>query len=333
MANLSDLLPTDIGLGGYGATSSNANTSFNQQINNSIDLQNPFASNLAQSGISSVNLNDPFASNPSILSQQIGNFLPGQNSFGSLGNTQFVDSLSSAVDSAGTANYKVRLVSVLGLATAFQPGDINSVTFEATPSFTENGGVDYTAVQPVHMPGSVQVYKYTQARTFTIGAKLISRNSADALRNMKYLQTLRSWRFPFFGNSGTNIRKPSLNDSNLAMDRIRSNVSKGSNGTELLGAPPELLYLYASSTQANDTRDLTNGNNVNINRVPVVLTSLTITYPDDCDYIPVDVDVTNNTEPFPVKIDVNISLTESHSPNDFEKFDLVAYKTGNLVGF
>jgi len=333
MANLSDLLPQDTGLGGFGATAYDANTVFSQKINNAVDIQNPFASNLAQSGVSPVNLKDPFASNPSFISQKIGNALDLQNTFGGLGNTQFVNSLSSAMDSSGTSNYKVRLVSVLGLATAFQPGDINSVTFEVTPGFTENGNVDYSAVQPVHMPGSVQVYRYTQARTFSITAKLISRNSADALRNMKYLQTLRSWRYPFFGNSGTNIRQQSQADSTTAVNRIRNGVSSGSGGTELLGAPPELLYLYAYSTQSNDSRDSSTGNNVNINRVPVVLTSLGITYPEDCDYISIDVDVNNNTEPFPVKIDVTVSLTESHSPNEFEKFDLVAYKTGNLVGF
>jgi hypothetical protein len=330
MATLSNLSPQDLGLGGFGPTAANVNTKAARSVNNAIDLQNPFSSKLSQAVGGTIDLNNPFAAGPNNLAQQIGNILPNQHSFSSV---DYLNSLSSAVDTSGSANYKVRLVSVLGLATAFNPGDITSVMFEVTPAFSENGSVDYAAVQPVHMPGSIQTYKYTQARTFTIGAKLISRNSADALRNMKYLQTLRSWRYPFFGNSGTNIRQSTPTGSSAAANRIRNGVSSGANGAELLGAPPELLYLYAYSTTANDARSNSAGNNVNINRVPVVLTSLGITYPDDCDYIPVDITTTNTTEPFPIKIDVSISLTEAHSPREFEKFDLMAYKTGNLVNF
>jgi hypothetical protein len=231
--------------------------------------------------------------------------------------------------------YKVRLVSVIGLATAFQPGDINSVVFEVTPTFTESGGVEYTSVQPIHMPGSIQTYKYTNSRTFSITAHLISRNTADALKNIKYLQTLRAWRYPYFGNSAT-TNKTSAGSSLGQMDGPNSvtaqQISNPSSG-ELLGAPPEVLYLYAYSTSANDGRGFDYSGGVNINRVPVVLSSLTINYPEDVDYLPISLTPSAQTEPFPVKMDIQITLLEAHSPNEFQRFSLQAYKTGNLPNF
>ena len=296
MSTLSDLLPQDTGYGSLGSIASDANAAASQFVNEAVSTLTSYG-----------------------LGEESG--------------IDFFNTLSNISESSDVALYKVRLVSVVGLSTAFNPGDINSVIFETTPSFTESGSVEYSSVQPVHMPGSVQTYKYTHARTFSITARLISRNSNDALRNMKYLQTLRSWRYPFFGQSGTNIKQSPTNKSNNAINRIRNSISSGANGTELLGAPPEVLFLYAYSTAANDARDLTNGNNVNINRVPVVLTSLNITYPDDVEYIPVDTKINNKTEPFPIRMEVSITLTESHSPVEFERFDLMAYKTGNLKNF
>jgi hypothetical protein len=229
--------------------------------------------------------------------------------------------------------YKVRLVSVIGLATAFQPGDINSVIFEVTPSFSESGTVEYNSVQPIHMPGGIQTYKYTSSRTFSITAHLISRNTADALKNMKYLQALRAWRYPYFGNSGTTNQTnagSSIGQMDGPNSLVGQQVSGSTSSGELLGAPPEVLYLYAYSTSANDGRG--NGG-VNINRVPVVLSSLTINYPEDVDYLPVSVTPSTTTEPFPVKMDVQITLLEAHSPNEFQGFSLQSYKTGNLPNF
>lgn len=230
-------------------------------------------------------------------------------------------------------NYKVRLVSVLGLLTAFQPGDIGSVIFDSTPTFNESGGVNYTPVQPVHLPGSIQTYKSTDARTFNIVATIISRNTADVAKNMMYLQTLRSWRYPFFGQSTT-----SPTSQSNAVDRIKNSTTTGTTGdgsnVNLLGAPPELLYLYAYSTSGNDKRQFKDSiNRVNINRVPVLLTSLSIEYPQDVDYIPSSSLPDKNTEPFPVKMSVSLSLIEAHSPVEYEKFNLTSYKNGTLANF
>lgn len=241
-------------------------------------------------------------------------------------------------------NYKVRLISV----TSLKNGSINDpdqVSFDVTPSFSESGSVDYAAITPVHMPGGIQVYKRTNSRTFTIGAKLISRTVAEATQNMQYLQTLRAWRFPYFGiNSSKKANEDRVRAQTNSQD---SNVSaaqqnKGaiatlnSSSIELLGAPPPVLYLYAYSTSANDDRPTAYG--VNINRVPVVLSDLSITYPDDVDCLPISssassVTINGSSEPFPIRVDVSITLLETHSPAEFEQFSLQKYKTGQLVNF
>lgn len=149
---------------------------------------------------------------------------------------------------------------------------------------------------------------------------------------------------PFFGRSSTNLSPAAptqntisgtaskLSDvaaTQLSIDAIKSG-SKG-DGVNLLGAPPEVLYLYGYSQQSSkaSNADAT----FNLKRIPVVLTSLTITYPDDVDYIPTLSSKSTKAEPFPVKMDVNITLAETHSPMEYEQFKLQAYKAGTLRNF
>lgn len=260
-------------------------------------------------------------------------------------------------------NYKVRLISVASLTTSFGIDSRSQVIFDVTPSFTESRAVDYAPVTPVHMPGSIQVYKNSKSRTFTIGAKFISRTVDEATQNMIYLQTLRGWTLPYFGASSTlsdtnHANRQAYNNSNTndnlnaAGPRVltpaerarRARDAVAANGVELLGAPPDVLYLYAYSTDANTAGLASEGRNrpaaygVNINRVPVVVTNLEITYPDDVDYLPTFSDRTNkivgsNAEVFPVKMDVSITLAETHSPREFEEFNLKLYKQGILPNF
>lgn len=244
--------------------------------------------------------------------------------------------------------YKVRLMSVASVAQGI--GSEDTVIFEVTPQFSENREVEYTTLTPVHMPGGIQVFKNTRPRTFSITAKLISRTPNEATINMLYLQKLRGWTMPYFGasststnqqSSGTDVAATTDNDAQpldttaISKRLIASQKRKGT-GIELLGAPPDVLYLYAYSSAANvatsEGRAAVYG--VNINKVPVVITSLGITYPEDVDYIPTYSNIDpRKSEPFPVKVDVQLSLTETHSPREYETFDLIKYKTGQLGGF
>ncbi len=243
-------------------------------------------------------------------------------------------SSQSANNSPGA--FKVRLVSVLDMLNG-APGDIKRVIFEVTPTISESQGVEYASVQPIHMPGGIQVYKYTNPRQFEITAHFIARNTKDALDNMKYIQTLRSWSRPFFGKSTTNYAQlPTINGmpsptdtSAMGIEQIKGGDSTP--GVNLLGAPPEVLYFYGYSTVQNDAREGMPG--INLNRIPVVMTSLSITFPEDVDYLPVEISPTSHTEPFPVKLDVNITLVETHSPIEYETFNLDSFKAGKLKSF
>lgn len=287
--------------------------------------------------------NSLYSSASSRANSQLQSYgLPSSPSFGDtpigLG-----DSLQNSQSNGNS--FKVRLISVLSMNNSV-PSDIKQVAFDVTPALSENRTVEYTSVQPVHMPGGIQVYKFTGSRVFELTTRLISRSPADALKNMKKLQLLRSWTMPFFGiasakfgssNNDSTQKLPSTNfvpyqDATETFNNQASAIQGGgTNGDiNLLGAPPEVLYLYGYSTSQNDGRQT---GNVNINRIPVVLTSLNITYPEDVDYIPVSSSVDGKTEPFPIKMDVALSLTETHSPAEYERFDLMSYKKGTLVNF
>lgn len=95
---------------------------------------------------------------------------------------------------------------------------------------------------------------------------------------------------------------------------------------KFLGAPPDVLYLTAYS-DARDTGGKLN-RPTNIFRIPVVITSLSINFPNDVDYIP-----TIDGQPFPIIMSISLSLVESHSPREMEKFDIFKYRDGLLPGY
>lgn len=249
-------------------------------------------------------------------------------------------------------SYKVQLIPISSLRDGAYNDIYNSrVVFEVTPSFAESRTADYSAVTPAHMPGSIQMYRSTQSRTFSITAKLISRTSQEAQVNRRYLQILRGWLMPYFGATNTlsEQNKQARIELNQKIDNVQAakqgvdqqtstqlDALRKQIGVQLTGAPPDVLYLYAYSASANyGTGERLMGTS-NVNRVPVVMSSLNITYPEDVDYIPVSETLTTTTqsvEPFPVSINVDLTLLETHSPNEYERFDLNAYKAGKLANF
>lgn len=244
-------------------------------------------------------------------------------------------------------DYKVRLVSVASLSGTSTP---EQVIFNTTPKITETGEVEYTSLQPVHMPGGIQTFRNTKSRTFSISARFISRTIVEATQNMIYTQILRGWRYPYFGltkTSSTTVSSSS-NQKSAASKTAKTEVvmtdaqqlqylinraKSAGDGSEMLGAPPDVLYLYAYSSDLNASRTAKYGVG-NLNKIPVVITSLNITWPDDVDYLPTySNDDPKKSDPFPKRIDVDISLLEQHSPVEFEQFDLMKYKLGKLSNF
>lgn len=211
--------------------------------------------------------------------------------------------------------YKVRLIAVRKFPEEY-------VIFEVTPSFSESRTIEYASVSPVHMPGSIQVYKKTNSRTFSLTAHFVSRTVKQATDNIEYLQRLRGWSMPYFG------ARSAYDGDTQPLDSTEAAISQATSEGSMLGAPPDVLYLYAYSSSQGSGADRSDGR-VNIKKLPVVMTSLNITYPEDVDYLPVSV----SSEPFPTKMDVTIELVETHSPNAYENFSLSMFKQGKLVQF
>lgn len=204
------------------------------------------------------------------------NFVSGVNSFSA--------SLAGATNvssSAGPQDFRVTLRSASNAK--------DKIIFNVSPNIDESAQVSYTSVDLIHHPGSIQVYKNTSARLFSLNAKLISRTQAEASQTLSWLNLIRSWTKNYFG-TGTAASYPSA-----------------------IGAPPDVLILTGYGSP-------------NLDGIPVVLTNYNWDWPLDCDYI-------SSTEGFPCPtiFEVKLSLEESHSPSEWEGFNLQQYKAGNMT--
>lgn len=177
------------------------------------------------------------------------------------------------------------------------------VAFRASPDIIESRHIAYKAIDPLHMPGAIQIFQNSAPRAWNLtGIKLTSRNGVEAEENLAIINQLRAWQVPFFGESQTRGREDYQ--------------------AEMFGAPPEVLEFTAYSKAAEE--GLTN-----IRQIPVVITSLSIPYSSDVDYIR----TATTDQPFPVVMQIDIALLETHSPREFNKFNLIDYKNGKLKGF
>lgn len=142
-----------------------------------------------------------------------------------------------------TEDFKLKL-------TSKQTGE--QIVFNVTPTIDESRSSNYEHIAPVHHPGTIQVYKNTESRQFNISVKLIARTSAEASQNVKYINLIRSWVMPYYGQGTAN-----------------------SSEKKRLGGPPDILNFEVYGDD-------------NISNVPVVLTSYHWVYPDQVDYIPTE---------------------------------------------
>ncbi len=232
------------------------------------------------------------------------------------------------------------------------------ITFEATPDLIETRNVNYKTIDPVHAPGQILAYQNTASRNFNLSSvRLISRTELEAQQNLDRLWLLRSWTMPQFGKSTLG---DSQRDRREADDRLNKFLAErvrkgeitqrdadaqrrdflginerdfGSRGRENRGRPPAVLLLSAySRDSAAPSRQTPGGRNTetgHINRVPVVIQNISIPYPSDMDYIP-----TQRTRvPMPTIMTIDMTLMETHSPREYERFDLLSFKQGKLASF
>lgn len=227
----------------------------------------------------------------------------------------------------------------------YQSGEINFATtlrnaarrseivrFPISPTVTESRTVSYQKSDIRHLPGDLISYSNTAARKFDFAdIKLVSRTPIEARRNLVRLNTLRGWTMPYFGSTGLSTDTNGYSNQTINADSTSRQVDDiRSNFRRMLGAPPDILHLYVYSS-GNDDQQLGN-----IVGVPVVIDSLTITYPNDVDYIPCQSQEANDPyggTPFPILMNIGLSVTEIHSPREFETFKLEDYKSGRMLRF
>jgi len=191
-------------------------------------------------------------------------------------------------------SHKVRLVERGGL----------EVTFDVMPEVVESRTIEYEPVAPPQAPAAFQKYKGTSNVQWTVNATLTCRNKREATQNLKYLNILRGWTMPFFG------------------ERTRQVFP------DKLGAPPPVLEFSGWREQM-------------VGPVQVVITSLNWNFPQDVDYIPAEgftVVNSNGTTvptgkliPFPTVIKLAIQLVESFSTDQINGFSLADFRAGQMA--
>lgn len=175
------------------------------------------------------------------------------------------------------------------------------VGFNTLPAIFETNTAAYETLSPAHMIGDFHVYSKSPSRAFEVNdIKLVSRNQQEARANLERVLKMRGWTKSYFGDTS------------------------GPMSTELmnwLGSPPEVLLFSCLGY---------------FNKIPVVLETMNVNFPNDCDYIPTASNGENDDLggiPFPLLTNLSFKLLEQHSAAEYEQFNLNSYRTGTLPSF
>lgn len=95
----------------------------------------------------------------------------------------------------------------------------DKVVFEASSPVTESRAAAYDTYGITHLPTDIFAYRSTSARSFSISGRLVSRTTGEANANARYLNLIRQWLLPDFGDSGAT--PPILYLSAYSNDNIR----------------------------------------------------------------------------------------------------------------
>lgn len=169
-----------------------------------------------------------------------------------------------------------------------------SVRFFVTPELSESRSVNYMEISEMRQAGGLLIYIGTQARTYNINARFVSRTSEEADISWRYTQLLRSW----------------------AMPDKHAKSGGGSNTTRTGGNEnaPEVVRLYGYGRERQ------------LRGVPMVLTSLNIEFPSNISYIR----TTNGKAQVPIVQTISIGLKEARNMDELRNFSLADYKSGTL---
>lgn len=164
------------------------------------------------------------------------------------------------------------------------------VTFHSTPDVSEQGTVTYIDISDIRAAGSHSVFLGSPARVFNISHKFISRTRIEAENTWRAMNTLRGWRMPKIGQAAA------VGDVNTTSGDINA---------------PSVLNMFG---YGNTFRG-----------IPVVITSLSIDWNSESDYIKC-----NNGSDIPIILPVTISLKEMRTYDDMIKFDYEQFIKGEL---
>jgi hypothetical protein len=175
------------------------------------------------------------------------------------------------------------------------------VVFNTMPVIYETNTAAYETLSPAHMVGDFHVYSKSPSRAFEItDLKIVSRNQQEARANLERILIMKSWTKAFFGDTSGPLSKDLMN---------------------WLGSPPEVLFFSCLGY---------------FKKIPVVVESVSFTFPNDCDYIPTSSNGENDDLggiPFPLVTTLSFKLLEQHSAAEYEQFNLASYRSGTLPSF
>lgn len=180
----------------------------------------------------------------------------------------------------------------------YDPISGRSIYFIVQPQSFAVSGMDanYEEITLAQHPGKIHRYSGSSSKTFSLQCQLVSRDAYEARLNQSYIKTLDGFRMPFYGQ-GT------------AEDPMYA---------KYLGAPPPVLQLSAYGSR-------------NVPTTPVVLSSFSFSYPSEVAYISTALNAADSDDPFPVIVDVSITLLETYSPAQFSAFSYGDYLNGGMV--
>lgn len=235
--------------------------------------------------------------------QKMATSFGGFDSFKNIGGGLSTDSMKSQLTSAGLGNLTQQNQSAKGntpSGSARENIDAIIVTLQSTVS----NDVIKLSVSP----------RISESRQASYSEQNITHHPGAIL---KYDKTnSRVWQI---GAKLVSRTPEEASQNQLYLNIIRSWVmpyygtGTAADAPALLGAPPPILKMSGYGVK-------------NISPIPVVLESYSTNWPNDVDYIP-----TLEGDPFPVIMEIDLALKESYSPAEYSKFNLFAYKSGNLA--
>lgn len=221
-----------------------------------------------------------------------------------------------------------------------------SVVFFISPELTEGRNVTWAEVSDLRLPASILIYMGSPSRNFSINAKFLARSQAEADVAFRNMNLLKSWCVtstdPYLGTtSNVTLFDPSVglaaNDAQSAGD-VSSNLKQdNTHGIINRGNTPNVNTVKTNTaTVANDLFSGTppvlvlEGYGQQYRKIPVVITSLSIPFTGEVDYIK-----SSGGAYVPILQEISISLKEARNVfgkdgSSIDSFNLASFKAGLL---